>query len=81
MRDRIREYLSQRDVIPDGSGNLCLLHKTVRAQIAEPDRPGSMLPGLIVDNIELTWDDLGRLLTPYVGSHLRIAIKTRARSD
>jgi len=75
MRDLIRERLSQRDVVRDAKGQLHLLRRTVRAQIGDRDRLETDLPSVLVDDLELTWEDLGRLLAPYAGFGLRVEIR------
>lgn len=75
MRMLIRERLSQRDVVRDAKGKLHLLHRRVRAQLSDRDRMETGLPTVLVDDVELTWDELGDLLAPFAGFGLRIEIR------
>lgn len=75
MRDRVREHLSRRHVVRDSAGGLHVLHRTIRAQITSGDTSDDVeLPSLLVDDLELEWEDLGRLLRSYEGWKLRIRI-------
>lgn len=75
MRTLIRERLSQRDIVRDAKGKLHLLRRTVRAQLSDRDSMETGLPTLLVDDLELTWDELGELLAPFAGFGLRIEIR------
>ncbi len=73
IRDRIRERLSQRDIVRDSqSGKLENLHNLIRAQLDEYD--DDRTPMLLVDDMRISWRDLGRLLERYNGWGLRIQI-------
>ena len=73
IRDRIRKRLSQRDVVRDPqSGRLEDLHGVIRAQFDEYD--DDHMPMLLVDDMRISWRDLGRLLERYNGWGLRIQI-------
>jgi hypothetical protein len=66
IRDRIRERLSQRDLVRDPqSGKLENLHNLIRAQLDEYDDDGT--PMLLIDDMRISWRDLGRLLERYNG--------------
>lgn len=75
MRDRIREHLSRRDVVRDAAGRLQLLHRRIRAQISETDQETEPKLSLRVDDLELSWEELGDLLRSHVGWNLRIEIR------
>ncbi len=75
MREALRTRLAQRDLAQDPrSGRLEILARVLRAQIgfAGHEEDG---PPLLVDDLELSWADLGRLLSSYEGWHLRIEIR------
>lgn len=62
MRDKIREWLSQRDLVRDATGELHELDRPIRAQISDRDRPDREVPLLLVDDLEVSWEELGRLV-------------------
>jgi len=64
IRKRIRERLATRSVVRDEHGRLELLGDVVRGQIGEGQ--GSM-PSLVVDDLELSWEEVGALLQSCVG--------------
>jgi hypothetical protein len=73
IRDRIRERLSQRDLVHDPqSGKLESIHNLIRVQLDELDDDGT--PMLLVDDMRISWRALGRLLERYNGYGLRIQI-------
>lgn len=73
MRDKVREHLSRRDVVIDPKGQLQILHRTIRAQIGDLD--DDEMPVLLIDDLEISWEDLGRLLRSHTGWNLRIEIR------
>lgn len=73
LRVLIREYLSQRDLVRDQGGELQDLHRVIRAQIASTG-VGCEVPVLLVDDLEVTWQELGQLLMTYEGFKVRIEI-------
>jgi hypothetical protein len=76
IRDRIRERLSRRDLVQDADGNLRILHKRIRGQLTEGsgEQQENGLPAMVVDDLVVSWEDIGRLLAPYIGWGIRIAI-------
>jgi hypothetical protein len=73
MRDLIRERLSQRDLIRNPeTRRLENTRRTVRAQIHSG--PEGTDPTLIVDDLQLTWRELGQVLARYGGFGLRLEI-------
>jgi hypothetical protein len=73
MRDLIRERLSQRDLVRDpDTGKLENTRRVVRAQLHSG--PDGTDPTLIVDDLQLTWRELGQVLARYSGFGLRIQI-------
>jgi len=73
MREGIRAWLARRDVARHPrSGRLELLTRSLRGQIDSIADDGG--PVVLVDDLELGWDELGRLLESYEGWHLRIEI-------
>jgi hypothetical protein len=74
MREALRNRLAQRDLARDPrSGRLEILTGVVRAQIGFAGDEGAG-PPVLVDDLELSWVELGRLLASYEGWHLRIEI-------
>lgn len=76
MRDRIRNRLAQRSVVNSG-GHLTLLTSTVRGQLAEPDREraGEEPIAVVVDDMVLSWSQLGELLQSHVGFGIRLELR------
>ncbi len=72
IRDKIRARLSQRDIARGPDGELRVLHNRIRAQLIGRTDEGT--PLVFVDDLELTWNELGALLAMYEGSGLRIEI-------
>ncbi|TMB13564.1 MAG: hypothetical protein E6J71_22495 [Deltaproteobacteria bacterium] len=74
MREGIRAWLARRDVARHPrSGRLELLTRSLRGQIDSIGDDGE--PVVLVDDLEIGWDELGRLLASYEGWHLRIEIR------
>src|SRR5438093_916127 len=74
MREGLRAWLARRDVVRHPrSGRFELLTRSLRGQIDSIDDDGG--PVVLVDDLELGWDELGRLLESYEGWHLRIEIR------
>ncbi len=73
MRRRIRQRLAQRHVVRNAQGRLEVLADVIRGQVDEsgPDETG---PGLFVDDLRLTWEEIGELLSSNVGFGVRIEI-------
>lgn len=75
MREALRARLAQRDLARNPrSDRLEILAKVVRAQIGFAGDPEDG-PPVLVDDLALSWVDLGRLLASYEGWHLRLEIK------
>lgn len=73
LRDHIRERLSQRDLVRHPrTGKLENLRRTIRAQVHDTADDGELL--LTVDDMQITWRELGEVLAPYCGWGLRIQI-------
>jgi hypothetical protein len=74
MRARIRAWLARRDIARHPrSGRLELLTHSLRGQLESVgDDEG---PTVLVDDLELGWSDLGRLLASYEGWHVRLEIR------
>jgi len=74
MRARIREWLARRDVARHPrSGRLELLARSLRGQIDSVTHEEG--PTVLVDDLEIGWSELGRLLASYEGWHVRIEIR------
>lgn len=77
MRDLVQSRLCQRDVVRDGRGKLQVLHNLIRAQITDIDSEGREFidqPHLVIDDINVSWEELGQALTCFTGFGLRIEI-------
>jgi len=72
LRRRIQSRLAERHVVHDPSGVLTTLTNVIRGQLDEGEEEG--IPALLVDDLRLTWDQLGQLLMPVVGFGIRIEI-------
>jgi len=72
MRCKIRKRLSQRDLVRDDKGELQDLHRLIRAQITDPRERST--PILLIDDMEVAWEELGEMLMTYAGWGLRIQI-------
>ncbi len=73
MRDHIRERLSQRDLVRDPrTGKLENIRRVIRAQVHSFDDETGLM--LTVDDMQITWRELGQVLAPYSGWGLRIQI-------
>jgi len=75
MRDKIRERLSQRDLVRDEKGKLQDLRRVIRAQLSDEDRTDSGTPVLLIDDMKVTWEELGEYLMTYSGWGLRLEIR------
>ena len=72
MRKRIRERLAERHIVRDEAGRLHILRDLIRGQLTESE--DGVTPSLLVDDLVLTWEELGELLMPCVGFGLRIEV-------
>jgi hypothetical protein len=72
MRELIRERLSRRDLVKTKNG-LEMLTRTIRGQIGEA--ASGETPSVLIDDLEVTWDELGQLLRSYAGFGLRLEIR------
>jgi hypothetical protein len=70
LRRRMRASLAKRYVVRDLAGTLVMLHDRIRGQLDEDDDR----PALLVDDLRLTWDELGDVLLPMVGFNICIEI-------
>jgi hypothetical protein len=76
MREKIRRRLAQRDVVRTPEGKLVMLTHLVRGQVASTSSTrGERGPRVLVDDMEISWEELGRLLECYEGWHFRLDIK------
>ena len=74
MRARIREWLARRDIARHPrSGRLELLARSLRGQIDSVAHEEG--PTVLVDDLEIGWSELGRLLASYEGWHVRASRK------
>ena len=71
IRKQIRERLARRELVRDEAGRLNLLTDVLRGQLTYGDGAG---PAFIVDDVVLSWEELGAFLESYEGFGLRIEI-------
>lgn len=72
MRIRIRDRLARKHIVRDKAGKLHILGDVVRAQIRDDGETG--LPTVVVDDLVITWKELGELLLERSGFGIRLAI-------
>lgn len=72
MRSRIRDRLARKHIVRDRAGKLHILGDVVRAQIHNDGK--AALPTVVVDDIVITWEELGELVLPYSGFGVRLTI-------
>ncbi len=73
--DRIRVRLATRDLARDpDNGRLQLLTGDLRAQLTtDPERPDGP-PAVLIDDLRLSWEELGLLLSAYEGFALNVRV-------
>ena len=78
MRRVIRARLAERSIAKSGDAGWQVLSDVVRGQLreADDDQEG---PNVVVDDVELTWAELGRVLMEHVGFGLRMVITDEGR--
>lgn len=74
IRHRIRARLAEKHVVRDGAGTLHLLRALVRGQLTDGDDADCRAPCVIVDDLVVTWDQLGELLSSHIGFGIRVEI-------
>ncbi len=76
LRSRIRARLAACDLVRDpDNGRLQLLTGLVRAQLTtDPERPDGP-PAVLVDELRISWEELGSILSAYEGFGLEIEVK------
>jgi hypothetical protein len=78
LRTRIRARLAQRDLVREPrTKELTMLTRLIRGQIESPPegRLAESLPCLRVDDLVVSWEDLGRMLMTFEGWGLRIEVR------
>jgi len=76
--ERIRRELSREHIEPERDGHQITDAGVVRGQItSDPDGFDSM-PLLIVDGKPVTWEELGRMVSPYMGFRFKLEIFDRS---
>jgi hypothetical protein len=75
LRQHIRARLAQRDVVRTRDGKLQMLNQLVRGQITSTDAQTGEGPSVLVDDLELSWEELGQLLNSYEGWHFRLELQ------
>jgi hypothetical protein len=71
IRKRIRERLARRDLTRDENGRAILVADALRGQLTWSPEEGL---AVIIDDVVLSWDEVGRLLECYEGFDLRLEI-------
>jgi hypothetical protein len=76
LRENIRRRLAQRFVALDSRGELQLLADTLEGRLscAASDEEGRG-PSMFIDDTEVSWEELGRLLRTFEGWNLRLEIR------
>ena len=75
--ERIRRELSRRHLEPDDRGYRRIKDGVVRGQItSEADDPVATL--LIIDGKPVSWDELGRMVSTYMGFRFKLEIFDRS---
>lgn len=74
IRRKIRAFLSQRDVVRGPDGDLTILNDRIRGQLTDGEAGEDDCPDVLVDDMVLSWADVGRLLRPYAGFKIRIEV-------
>ncbi len=74
--ERIRRELSRQHLEPD-NGGYRIKDDVVRGQItSEADDP--FAPLLIIDGKAVSWDELGHMVSPYMGFRFKLEIFDRS---
>ena len=76
--ERIRRELGRRHIEPEGSGYRITQDDVVRGQITDDPDSVEQMPLLIIDGKPVTWDALGRMLSPYEGFRFKLEIFDRS---
>jgi hypothetical protein len=76
--ERIRRELGRRHIEPEGSGYRITQDDVVRGQITDGPDSFEQMPLLIIDGKPITWEELGRMLTPYAGFRFKLEIFDRS---
>lgn len=75
MRNQIRERLAHRHIVRMGDGRLEMLSNKIRGQMVDNGRDDADAePVVVVDDMTLTWTELGRILSRYAGWGLRLEV-------
>jgi hypothetical protein len=72
IRKRIRERLSRRDLVKDENGRLVLVADVLRGQLTWSNDDGL---ALVVDDVIMPWEEVGRLLSSYEGFAIHVEIR------
>jgi hypothetical protein len=72
IRRKIAKRLATRDVVRDpDTGNLEILNMLIRARVGAQGKDG---PEMLVDDLAITWEELGKVLQTYEGWSVKIKI-------
>jgi hypothetical protein len=73
--EHIRRELHRKHIEPGDFTRYSITDEdTVRGRIAWDDETGGMLPCLVIDGKELSWEEFGRMLMTYEGFHFKLEI-------
>ena len=76
--ERIRRELGRRHIEPEGSGYRITQDDVVRGQITDDPHSFEQLPLLIIDGKPVTWEALGRMVSPNAGFRFKLEIFDRS---
>ena len=73
--EHIRQELNRKHIEPDDFTRYSITDEnTVRGRITWDDETDGMLPCLVIDGKELSWEEFGRMLMTYEGFHFKLEI-------
>jgi hypothetical protein len=75
----LREELSAADAVRGPGGELTIVDGIVRGELTEGTGDGC--PGVAVEDLKISWVELGRALMAYQGLKIRIEVEEVAASD
>lgn len=75
----LREELSAADVVRGPDGELTIVDGIVRGDLSEGTGDGC--PGVVVEDLRISWAELGRALMAYQGCKIRIEVEEEGAAD
>ena len=76
--ERIRRELGRRHIEPEGEGYQITDAAVVRGQITSDPDAFDRMPLLIIDGKPVTWEELGRMVSPFEGFRFKLEIFDRS---